>query len=366
MKIRSWKWQAVILMAAAALSLVWNGPGWTSSGKTEAGAGKTGDMSSHHPRESESGHHSREPESPGGRPAITFGDKFYDVALQGQKAWAVGYFGAIVHSRDGGSTWQRQNAGTVASLLSVSFVNEKVGWIVGDQALILHTWDGGVTWTAQKSPAAAEKLLKVQFLDEKTGFAVGSYGTILRSDDSGSLWRRLPFEEDVTLNDLVFLNSLEGWIVGEFDTILHTSDGGETWERQNGDGMGQLFGVDFHDKFLGVAVGTAGKTLRTSDGGKTWTETAAADADADTLLKVLFSKDTSVLAVGLRGTVLTSADSGATWTPVVIPGHYNWLSGMVFDNQGKGVLVGNQGSILANPSGRDRWVQIGMRLPAHP
>lgn len=338
-------WGAIL--ALLWISAGWGMPEWASASGDHATAAVQ--------------HQGQGPVPPKTRPAITFGDKFYDVTLQNQHLWVVGYFGTIVHSPDRGKTWERQNAGTNASLLSVSFVNENIGWIVGDQALILHTQDGGATWGPQKSPVPAEKLLKVQFLDENVGFAVGSFGVIIHTDDGGANWRQLPFEEDVTLNDLVFLSHHEGWVVGEFETILHTTDGGKIWEKQRNDQMGQLFGLDFRNPNEGVAVGTAGKTLITVDGGKTWTETPA--ATSDTLLKVRFSGNTDVLAVGLRGTVVASSDNGQNWSSIVIPNHYTWLSGLVFDDQGTGVLVGNQGTILADPNSQYTWVPIGMTPP---
>ena len=156
-------------------------------------------------------------------PAITFGDKFYDVAAPDERQiWAVGYFGAITHSPDGGNSWSRQQAGTTQSFTGVSFVNVKEGWIVGDQGTILHTQDGGGHWEKQKSPVPDQKLLKVQFFNGQEGFCVGTFGTVLHTADGGRTWEKLPFNEDVILNDLVFLNSREGWISGEFETILHT------------------------------------------------------------------------------------------------------------------------------------------------
>ncbi|MBI5584800.1 MAG: hypothetical protein HY892_13385, partial [Deltaproteobacteria bacterium] len=126
-----------------------------------------------------------------GPPPLTFGDKFYDVAAPDHEhIWVVGYFGAITHSRDGGRTWARQQAGTVQALTGVSFANNREGWIVGDQGTILHTRDGGAHWEKQKSPVVDQKLLKVQFLDEKNGFAVGTYGVILRTADGGSTWEK--------------------------------------------------------------------------------------------------------------------------------------------------------------------------------
>lgn len=290
--------------------------------------------------------------------AITFGDKFYDVvAPDKDHLWAVGYFGAIVHSSDGGKTFVRQDGGTFAAMTGVSFINDKQGWAVGDQGTILHTKDGGLTWEKQKSPLADQKLLKVQFLNDKEGFAIGTFGLILSTNDGGATWERLPYKEDVILNDLFFFNSQEGYVAGEFETILHTANGGKTWEKQRGDQLGKLFGIAFKDPRTGIAVGTAGKIVSTSDG-RNWTEMKS--GIEDTLLKAQFV-GSRILAIGLRGVVLVS-ENGRTWSPVAIPGHYSWLSG-VSSVQGVSYLVGNEGKILASNDVGKTWTRLGFSGP---
>jgi hypothetical protein len=59
--------------------------------------------------------------------------------------WAVGNEGTILHTFDGGLTWEYQESGTQADLFSVSFADENHGWICGDSAVILYTDNGGVT-----------------------------------------------------------------------------------------------------------------------------------------------------------------------------------------------------------------------------
>ena len=120
-------------------------------------------------------------------PTIRFQDKFYDVSVRDKgNVWIVGYYGAILHSNDGGKHWSRQNSGASNSLLGVDFVNDREGWAVGELGTILHTKDGGAKWEKQQSPVPNERLLKVQFISEREGWAVGTYGVILRTLDGGA------------------------------------------------------------------------------------------------------------------------------------------------------------------------------------
>ena len=60
----------------------------------------------------------------------------------------VGWDGTILTTHDGGSTWERQNAGTPEYLWGIYFVDRLTGWAVG-QDLLLATRDGGVNWSLQ-------------------------------------------------------------------------------------------------------------------------------------------------------------------------------------------------------------------------
>jgi photosystem II stability/assembly factor-like uncharacterized protein len=287
-------------------------------------------------------------------PAVTFGDKFYDITAPNKSnIWVVGYFGSITHSSDEGKTFVRQDAKTSNALTGVSFINPKEGWIVGDQGTILHTSDGGTTWDKQKSPVTDQKLLKVQFLNDKEGFAVGTFGTIVGTKDGGNTWEKLPYKEDIILNDLFFFNPREGYVVGEFETILHTTDGGKSWTKQRGDQLGKLFGIAFKDPRNGIAVGTAGKILTTSDG-RNWKELKG--PTDDTLLKAIYTGD-KIVAVGLRGAVV--AGDGRTWHSVLIPGHYSWLCAIA---QAGGAIytAGSEGKILISNDSGKKWTPIGL------
>ena len=106
-----------------------------------------------------------------------------------EHGWTVGDYGLILHTGDGGDTWEIQDSGTTEWLSGVDFVNEREGWIVGYvgpwkdvRGQILHTEDGGQHWTGEtiKGEPEIPGLHKVQFLDENTGWCVGVDGTVLR------------------------------------------------------------------------------------------------------------------------------------------------------------------------------------------
>ena len=102
---------------------------------------------------------------------------------------AVGWFGTILRTDDGGATWTSQNRPALF-LSAVSFVDANTGTAVGaddgraDSGTILRTDDGGATWTRQSS-GTNNYLYGVSFVDANTGTAVGGAGTILRTTTGG-------------------------------------------------------------------------------------------------------------------------------------------------------------------------------------
>lgn len=92
------------------------------------------------------------------------------VAFVNEKVgWVVGNGGTIIHTMDGGKNWVKQESANfhlrkaarqrneMVSLGSekidihkVFFLDEKEGWIGGDDGALLHTLDGGDSWESKK------------------------------------------------------------------------------------------------------------------------------------------------------------------------------------------------------------------------
>jgi len=71
--------------------------------------------------------------------------------------------------------WKSQRSGTMETLESVCFIDDKTGWVVGGRfgkSIILHTRDGGENWLAQNNPATLG-LESVCFVNAMEGWAVG-------------------------------------------------------------------------------------------------------------------------------------------------------------------------------------------------
>ncbi len=116
-----------------------------------------------------------------------------------QTATAVGDYGTIVRTSDGGATWTLMG-GTSEDLRGVSFVDANTGTAVGGSRTlppftpavtatgvgdsILHTTDAGANWRPQFS-GTSNFLRGVSCVDVSRCTAVGNFGTILRTNTGG-------------------------------------------------------------------------------------------------------------------------------------------------------------------------------------
>ncbi|MGH7893139.1 MAG: YCF48-related protein [Candidatus Binatia bacterium] len=312
-----------------------------------------------------------------GAGAAALRDNLYGVkALSPTEAWAVGNFGAIYHTANGGKSWEARDSGTKSPLFGIDFADAQQGWAVGKSAEILATSDGGRTWKAQTSPIPPSKhLFKVAALTPRLAWAVGDWGAIAVTTDGGRTWqdRSLPklkivtsdrpdrqeklVLEDVVLYDLSWPDAQHGFIAGEFATLLATSDGGETWEKRALPTDKTIFGIHFVTPDEGWAVGIDGLVLHTTDAGRTWEvqhgnphpatidELAFTDALKNPGMYAVSVVGQEGIVVGDTGTVLVSSDGGRTWARRVLPerDRFSWLRDVSLVAGARGVVVGAKG-----------------------
>jgi len=203
-----------------------------------------------------------------------------------QTGWAVGVFGAVFRTRDGGVTWEARSRPST-SLLNGLFVSSSAEmWAVGEKGLVIHTRDGGQTW--EQEEIGADDLWHVRFKNSKEGWSCGIGGRVFHTTD-GRRWERqnTPVSGGGSfLASVSFADANEGWAVGSKlvegphpdvnePLILHTADGGLRWELQAVDN--KPFAI--RDRLLDVqalpsgrawAIGEDGTVLRTVDHGKHW------------------------------------------------------------------------------------------------
>jgi len=248
------------------------------------------------------------------------------------------------------------------------FVDPKNGWAVGDGGTIIHTKDGGVTWEKQKSPVPYF-LMGVYFANERKGWAVTERTHILYTEDGGNTWQVQFSDEDLILKRVSFCDELNGWAVGEFGYTYHTNDGGKTWEHQAGefdlsDETGEIIGGNFLFDVVAVSPSTAwvsgidGYIAMTTDGGATWQEVT--EGVPKTHLFGITSDREGVIFIGGTAALLFSSDDGKSFhssqsEPSI---KYGYIYGIAPRGEAGFVAVGSNGWIYL----ADRKIRLWRRV----
>ncbi len=85
-------------------------------------------------------------------PAVAGACDFRAVAAAGTHVWVAGRPGTVVfHSADNGKTWDVQKTNLGVPVLGLHFLDSNTGWAVGEFGTIARTTDGGKTWAASRA-----------------------------------------------------------------------------------------------------------------------------------------------------------------------------------------------------------------------
>lgn len=248
------------------------------------------------------------------------------VAQAGSRLVAVGDYGVVLLSDDGGVTWRQADRVPFDGLLTaVHFASEREGWAVGHAGVVLHTQDAGRTWVAQRSDVASDRpLFGVHFFDPQHGVAVGLWGLVLVTSDAGASWKeiRLPTPKGAKSAD-VNLWGLFGdaggalYATAERGLVLRSVDRGQTWSYLNTGYTGSLWtGVAVGDRTLAVG-GLRGSLYVSSDSGTTWRRVETGVKASIT--SIASTKSGEIVAVGLDGVVLRSSKGLAAFDVAIRP-----------------------------------------------
>ncbi len=243
---------------------------------------------------------------------------------------AVGERGHVLLSDDGNAWRQAEFVPVQATLTRVT---EKDGhmWAVGHDATIIHSHDGGETWDLQWfEPELEQPFLDVHFSDRNNGLAIGAYGIYLVTNDGGETWREL------NMADLVVSEAID-WEAVE-----------ARYRAENPDGLGFDRGcyefMECHlNAFLDLGDGRymiaaeRGYGFRSEDSGQTWESFRFAYSGS--MFGLIEVRD-GILAYGLRGNVQHSSDFGQTWTLLESPTQ-STLLGADKANDGTVLMVGS-------------------------
>lgn len=228
-----------------------------------------------------------------------------------REGWAIGEekdatASVIMHTIDG-VTWARQYTSTIR-LPGLAVVDARNMWVTGERGTILHSTDGGTTWQKQAPPPelAVANINNISAASSQIAWAVAtlpgspstspSTGYVLGTKDGGATWAiqaRVPTMAG-WINWISAADANNVWFSGGTSSslaahaadvvgagfIYHSGDGGRTWQLQLTAENGPVIGIN---AVSATTVWAAGRSAvyRTLDGGQTWDTYAIVPADAN-------------------------------------------------------------------------------------
>jgi photosystem II stability/assembly factor-like uncharacterized protein len=265
------------------------------------------------------------------------------VAAAGDHVVAAGHDGVILHSSDGGKTWERRRLDIFqpgsadpsqgAPILDVMFVDANHAFAIGAYSLMLESQDAGVTWTPKKINSASTAI--------KAGPVASESGTFNESDLA------LGDESDPHFNALTKLSDGVIALVGERGAVYRSSDNGANWTKLNFPYKGSMFGVISWSENHLLAFGLRGNIFESTDQGNSWNKIES--GSNATLLGGAPLPNGGAVLVGANGLLLMRKDAASAFTASSTEtksGEIPVLAAAIDAGAGQWILVGDKGADL--------------------
>lgn len=288
-------------------------------------------------------------------PALAKASRMTAVTRAGASMVAVGPRGHILLSKDKGASWKQVAVPVSSDLVAVRFLSASLGWAVGHDGVVLHSADGGESWQRQFDGRQAIKDMKAWYT-QKAGAGDAAAAAFLPEVD-----RYVEEGPGKPFLDVLFLNEKEGFVVGAFNLAFRTIDGGKRWEP--------LMGRIDNPKSLHLysLAQSGGKLYAGGEQGLllAWN---AEQGKFDALVSPyrgsffgLLAAGDSLLAYGLRGNAWYSADNGKNWARQEL-GVSDAVTGAASLDGGGFVLV-TQGGKIFTGQGRGKVAEVRAARP---
>jgi photosystem II stability/assembly factor-like uncharacterized protein len=166
------------------------------------------------------------------------------AAIDGQRLVAVGHDEVILRSEDGGEHWQLVYRDPEADgpLLAVHFDAHGHGLAVGAYGRMLESRDGGASWQARRLAFGDPHLNAIARGPDGRLLIAGEAATLLRSRPGGQGWE--PLDSPYEGSYFGLLSGHDGALLafGMRGHLYRSHDGGEHWEALETGSRASLFG----------------------------------------------------------------------------------------------------------------------------
>jgi photosystem II stability/assembly factor-like uncharacterized protein len=192
-------------------------------------------------------------------------------------------------SENGGQAFQKVRCAPFAPqaegpIRRFFFLDRATGWAITREGVLLHTRDGGVTWEVRSSPEYT--VHDVHFAGPLTGFWVGERNSggvpdvvpaAFMTRDGGQNWSEVALpptgQARARLEGVWMKSTSEVWVVG--DLMLTSTNSGQSWKKMS---LRPAVVNELRNTSIRFGRGGVGwilriptkNHLRTCDGGKSW------------------------------------------------------------------------------------------------
>jgi photosystem II stability/assembly factor-like uncharacterized protein len=118
-------------------------------------------------------------------------NSLFDVVMNGAQGWAVGAFGVIAQTLDGGASWRGRRAmgdDFDKHLYGIARTSKGELLVAGESGTLLFSGDGGASWQERPSPYVGS-FFGVAVLERDRLLVHGMRGHAYHSDDAAASWR---------------------------------------------------------------------------------------------------------------------------------------------------------------------------------
>lgn len=240
------------------------------------------------------------------------------VDKRGPYAVAVGQSG-LVKVEESPGKWVNVDLGASSRLFSVSVNTGGLAVAVGEFGAVYKSADGGRTWASaapdwsaiavEDSSGTNEPNMYSAYVSESGAITIaGEYGVILRSTDAGASWtvlRPMDLKSPTLFAMHIPADGIgNSYAVGQRGELLVSSDGGLTWGRCS---------MPTESNFLGVAASSDGRVvvtgmrvmMRSNNSGMSWDPVVEGDTTTDWYQAVRVEPGSGrIVAVGHAGKII--------------------------------------------------------------
>jgi photosystem II stability/assembly factor-like uncharacterized protein len=238
------------------------------------------------------------------------------VTKAGQRLVAGGEHGVIIVSDDDGVHWRQVSTPVDVTIAQIRFADARTGWAVGDFGVVLKTQDGGLTWTRQLDGVQAAQLM------------LSSAEQIAAANPTDPIAAKHVRHAKLFVGDgpdkpfflVQIFDSQHVRIYGAYGMAFETLDGGAHWTDWSSHiadpGYLHSYGL-VEEAGVILIAGEQGMLLSGPENGPI--KPMSASPYHGSFFGVLLTPDGGLVAYGLQGNVFESKDFGATWTQVPNP-----------------------------------------------